>query len=707
MNKSQRVLKKVFAIIAITLMLLNIQRFVYGAATDLSQGDLKVERKFDSPLQKYRFEQEFSNSVNAVYGISSVSKLFAICNSVHRIDVWDVERMQFKKSFYTEQNDILPRRGEPLVRGIAFSIDGKKLFVTEYSRDQNGFIDTGICKLYIFDIETNALISKSELKIPNHTSIICSPNGLLLAFPCVDSVYIYDLDTKKLLSFDVKNSSSKSVPGTVRICQFSNDSHSIYATTGLSTNSGSDIFEFDLKSRKVIHTFSQGYNSGLYVDSIGKALYSPNMYGELSSWDRISGQLLSKSKMPANEGIWSCAYLSGSNSLLLGGVNTLKFYSLSDSKFSESIYVGKIKNGVKSIAVTPDNKMASVATENGLVSVDLITKVVKSTSEGFAIETEKVEMLTNKFSISTDKYKGLKIWDVDTGKLKMSLNGALGNTRCGVFDQSGKFLYAGGDDGIVRVWDISRGVIDGCFSVGPYIVSAVGISPDGKFLAVGDSKGLLRIMDTATRIELFKFDNYATAIRSLSFSENGKFLAIGLENGRVVSFEIPGFKRLKEIEVSKEPIFAISFLSASNEFVIGDDSSKMIIINAVTGSIMRSQRQSVGKEFTALSISEDGKYIVTSCGDEFIRVFDAIGLKEIQVIKLPARVWSLCFIGNSYQLICGCENEEIRICEIGKNETIMSDLSSVRIPISMAVTRDGKRVAYFGQSGTVVLKSVF
>ena len=62
----------------------------------------------------------------------------------------------------------------------------------------------------------------------------------------------------------------------------------------------------------------------------------------------------------------------------------------------------------------------------------------------------------------------------------------------------GSWLASGGDDGLVRVWDLATGQQRAALRGHRGAVHAVAIAPDGSWLASGGDNGLVRIWDLAT-----------------------------------------------------------------------------------------------------------------------------------------------------------------------------------------------------------------
>lgn len=123
----------------------------------------------------------------------------------------------------------------------------------------------------------------------------------------------------------------------------------------------------------------------------------------------------------------------------------------------------------------------------------------------------------------------LKVWDVESGDLQLSIEQAHKRGVKGVcFHPDGKLLATVGFEGQVILRDTKSGKVASQWTIEKANLMAVTISPDGKRLAAGDTIGVVSIWDIKTKKLLAKTPTQRQWVQSLAFSPKGDLLAIAI-----------------------------------------------------------------------------------------------------------------------------------------------------------------------------------
>jgi WD40 repeat protein len=131
----------------------------------------------------------------------------------------------------------------------------------------------------------------------------------------------------------------------------------------------------------------------------------------------------------------------------------------------------------------------------------------------------------------------VRVWDIANGKEPRVLSGNTWVVLQLAFSPDGRQLASAGNDGTVRIWDLTTGKkIDIPPLTPPCRSYGLAYSPDGKQLAVGSNDQVVRVWDTAD----WKLHEYHDpgGVPSVAFSPVGKRLAWGSTDSTVKVWDI-------------------------------------------------------------------------------------------------------------------------------------------------------------------------
>src|SRR5262249_33656967 len=87
------------------------------------------------------------------------------------------------------------------------------------------------------------------------------------------------------------------------------------------------------------------------------------------------------------------------------------------------------------------------------------------------------------------------LWDVATGRKRVSLRGHSRAVLCVAFSPDGARLATGSADESIRLWDVATGEATSVLRGHDRPVCRVGFAPDGRILASGSARGEIKLWD--------------------------------------------------------------------------------------------------------------------------------------------------------------------------------------------------------------------
>jgi WD40 repeat protein len=121
----------------------------------------------------------------------------------------------------------------------------------------------------------------------------------------------------------------------------------------------------------------------------------------------------------------------------------------------------------------------------------------------------------------------IRLWDTASGDLIRELNGHTGAVWSIAFAPDGSRLYSGGADNTIRVWAAHTGRVIDTWDGHTNWVLTLALSPDGTRLASGSADTTIRLWDAQTGSSLGALRGHTNWVRALAFSADGTWLASG------------------------------------------------------------------------------------------------------------------------------------------------------------------------------------
>jgi serine/threonine-protein kinase len=172
--------------------------------------------------------------------------------------------------------------------------------------------------------------------------------------------------------------------------------------------------------------------------------------------------------------------------------------------------------------------------------------------------------------------KLVRLWDVETGKALKVLAEHKNTVFCLAYSRDGKFLASGGQDGVVLIWDVEKGAKVKELKLDGQGARSVEFSPDGKTLLTGGNigDGTVRLWDLTTGKGTLVLDcnptiRDRTAYVSAAFSPDGKEIVTGASDRTVRLFQTSDRKEIFKSADQGTPVVSIAYAPDGTTFSSG------------------------------------------------------------------------------------------------------------------------------------------
>ncbi|GLG92368.1 Protein will die slowly [Gryllus bimaculatus] len=165
---------------------------------------------------------------------------------------------------------------------------------------------------------------------------------------------------------------------------------------------------------------------------------------------------------------------------------------------------------------------------------------------------------TEEFLCAGSQAGALKIWDLEAAKIVRTLTGHKGSIRCIDFHPYGDFLTSGSLDTAVKV-DVEYLKGSNVDFSHKMAVNSVKFSPDGQWIASGGEEGLIKLWDLRAGRLLKEFSEHTGAVTTVKFHPNEFLLASASADRSVNFWDLENFSLVSTSEKDVGTIRCITY----------------------------------------------------------------------------------------------------------------------------------------------------
>ncbi|MCI0423815.1 MAG: AAA-like domain-containing protein [Acidobacteria bacterium] len=287
--------------------------------------------------------------------------------------------------------------------------------------------------------------------------------------------------------------------------------------------------------------------------------------------------------------------------------------------------------------------------------------------------------------------KTVKLWDVVSGKERVTLKGHSDEIRTIAFSSDGKRLVTGSSDGTTKFWDVATGKeLPG--DIGIDQATSIAFSPNGRQLATGSQDGVVKIWDLAARKETISLEGHTDSVTSMAFSSDGKRLATGSEDGAAKLWDVMTGKELYTFGEHANAVTSVAFSPDGGRLVTGSQDYTARLWDIVVGQKLFTLEGHAGA-VTSVAFSHNGTQLATGSSDNTVRLWNvAVGQSLLTIKGHLGAVISVAFFRDDKHLVTGSRDNTIKLWDLAA-ELEPPVREHLRRIDSLAFSPDGKSLA--------------
>lgn len=276
----------------------------------------------------------------------------------------------------------------------------------------------------------------------------------------------------------------------------------------------------------------------------------------------------------------------------------------------------------------------------------------------------------------------IRIWNFrDPAESTGILKGHQGEAWTLAFSPDECFLASGGDDHLIRFWDLRNEKECLTLSGHDQTVTSIAFFPDGNRLASVGLDGRLIIWDLAKRAEDSSpslsrktvLHHYAgkdgDRLRSLAVSSDGKHVAVGCSQGQIDVWDVQSNQVQHRLLGHEGAVYAL--LYSPNPSVLVSASSDRTVRFWEARSESQTDIKQLDRPLRTLAFSESGLQLATAGDDRVVTIFSMDSWNKGVVLQgHPLTVRSVAFCFDQRTLASACDDAKVRLWDLDTHQLV-------------------------------------
>ncbi|KAG5465806.1 hypothetical protein CUR178_00520 [Leishmania enriettii] len=161
----------------------------------------------------------------------------------------------------------------------------------------------------------------------------------------------------------------------------------------------------------------------------------------------------------------------------------------------------------------------------------------------------------------------IKVWDLETGTLKMNLTGHKEAVRSIALSKVSPYMFSGSDDHSVKCWDLERNEVVREFFGHKSSVHCIAAHPSLDVVISGSRDKTVRVFDLRTRAVVHTMVGHTDSVMSLLVQQEEPQVLSGGSDGFIYLWDLASGKPLQRLTRHKKPVRGLAFTAAGDALV--------------------------------------------------------------------------------------------------------------------------------------------
>jgi WD40 repeat protein len=237
-----------------------------------------------------------------------------------------------------------------------------------------------------------------------------------------------------------------------------------------------------------------------------------------------------------------------------------------------------------------------------------------------------------------------------------------------VFSPDGQIVAIGGNEPVVRMWDVWTGIELEPLRVGTEAVRCIAFSPDGTTLAVATwTSPIVTLWDWPGRRRVGALDEHRGYISALAFSSSGSRLLTANSAAEVRLWDVASRKEQVSLKAHNIGMTAVALAPGGSLFATASFVDEAVRLWDTESGESRGSLPVVPNGVTGVAFSPDGKTLATSRRDGIATLWDLASSRQLGAVRTrTGSLQAITFSGDGRVFATGGFDGSIRFWDITK-----------------------------------------
>ena len=270
-----------------------------------------------------------------------------------------------------------------------------------------------------------------------------------------------------------------------------------------------------------------------------------------------------------------------------------------------------------------------------------------------------------------------------------------------------EFILSGGDNGDVKVWEVSTGELVKTIG-GPSGILSICMSSDDESVLTGCYDAIIRVMDFSSGICFKVLKGHSESVHFVSISYNSEFIVSGSNDKTIKMWDFKTCQNSITLQSNQSPSSSSVCISSNDKYIVsGGVDGDIMIWEVSSGGNVKTLNGHTESVQTVCMLSNDESIVVSGSGDNTIKMWDIqTGTCLSTLGGHTDIVHDISISSNNEFIVSGSADNTIKIWMTETGECLNTTTSHSEAVLGARISPRNDFIVLFGRDHNIMIWDV-